>query len=77
MEPMGKTCRPRGIFTREELKAMFPEERKELIELWGSMEIAVLFYILSITVSDRGKGGRYSGKMYSGKEASGQQVGEV
>lgn len=56
MEPMGKTCRPRGIFTREELKAMFPEERNELIELWGSMEIAVLFYILSITGIRQGEG---------------------
>jgi integrase len=55
MEVMGKNSKIRDAFTLEELKLMFPQEREQLMKIWGEAKYATLFYILSITGMRQGE----------------------
>lgn len=39
----------RDIFTLEELKTLFPEDREKLLEIWGSLKHATCFMVIAST----------------------------
>lgn len=48
-EPMGHDSKARDVFTMDELRVLFPKNRKKLIEIWKSQRWSTLFMVLATT----------------------------
>jgi integrase len=48
-EPMGHDSKARDVFKMEELRLLFPDGRKKLLEIWKTQKWATLFMVLATT----------------------------
>jgi integrase len=48
-EPMGHDSRARDVFTMDELRVLFPKNRRKLLEIWKSQRWSTLFMVLATT----------------------------
>ena len=49
VKPLGEKRKKRDIFTSDELKALFPDRNRKLLQVWHSWKHAALFCILAST----------------------------
>jgi integrase len=49
VEPMSPESKKRDVFTKDELKKLFPDDLQEAERIWGRKEYVYLFYILATT----------------------------
>ncbi|WP_422478551.1 tyrosine-type recombinase/integrase [Pleomorphochaeta sp. DL1XJH-081] len=49
VESLAINSKERGVFTKDELGKLFPDDINKMISIWGRKEYAYLFYILATT----------------------------
>lgn len=49
VESLANKPKERGVFTKDELNLLFPEDIEKMISIWGRKEYAYMFYILATT----------------------------
>lgn len=56
VEPLAVQHKPRDVFSRAELKKLFPSDLEALVRIWKEEEYAFYFFILATTGLRRGEG---------------------
>ena len=49
VEPFGNEAKKRDVFSVEDLKQLFPDDREKLLEIWGSLKHATCYIVLAST----------------------------